>query len=205
MAMLRSAASVLVGSPVEGPPRCTSMISSGSSSDTARLVVSLFRATPGPLVEVTPRCPANAAPSAMPTAAISSSACTVRTPKCLCFDSSWRMSLAGVIGIAAEEDRQLGQLPGRHQTPRQRNVAADVGVLTGRQLRRQHLEAMLELLGGLTEVEAGGERCGVAEADEVVLEPAGDPVERRLRRAANTATRRGRGRRSSWTARHRAA
>ena len=34
----------------------------------------------------------------MPTAAISSSACTVRTPKCLCLDSSWRMSEAGVIG-----------------------------------------------------------------------------------------------------------
>ena len=47
---------------------------------------------------VTPRWPANAAPSAMPAAAISSSACTVRTPKCLCFDSSWRMSDAGVIG-----------------------------------------------------------------------------------------------------------
>ena len=72
--------------------------SSGSSIDTAREVVSLFRATPGPLVVVTPRCPANAAPSAMPIAAISSSACTVRIPKCLCFDSSWRMSDAGVIG-----------------------------------------------------------------------------------------------------------
>ena len=30
--------------------------------------------------------------------AISSSACRVRTPKFLCFDSSWRMSDAGVIG-----------------------------------------------------------------------------------------------------------
>ena len=98
MAMLRSAASVLVGRPVDGPPRWMSMISIGSSSDTARLIVSLFSATPGPLVVVTPRCPANAAPSAMPAAAISSSACTVRTPKCLCLDSSWRMSLAGVIG-----------------------------------------------------------------------------------------------------------
>ena len=29
---------------------------------------------------------------------ISSSACMVRTPNDLCFDSSWRMSDAGVIG-----------------------------------------------------------------------------------------------------------
>ena len=42
--------------------------------------------------------PANAAPMATPTAAISSSACSVRTPKFLCRDSSWRMSDAGVIG-----------------------------------------------------------------------------------------------------------
>ena len=61
-------------------------------------IVSLFSATPGPEVVVTPRWPLNAAPRATPTAAISSSACTVRTPKCLCFESSWRMSLAGVIG-----------------------------------------------------------------------------------------------------------
>ncbi len=97
-AMLRSDASVLVGSPVDGPPRWMSTIRSGSSTEMASEIVSLFSASPGPLVVVTPRWPANAAPSAMPTAAISSSACTVRTPKCLCFDSSWRMSLAGVIG-----------------------------------------------------------------------------------------------------------
>ncbi len=71
---------------------------SGSSSEMARLMVSLFNATPGPLVVVTPRWPENAEPSAMPAAAISSSACTVRTPKCLCLESSWRMSLAGVMG-----------------------------------------------------------------------------------------------------------
>ena len=61
-------------------------------------MVSLFRAIPGPLVPVTPRWPANEAPRAMPTAAISSSACTVRTPKFLCRASSSRMPEAGVIG-----------------------------------------------------------------------------------------------------------
>ena len=97
-ATLRSAASVLVGRPVDGPPRWMSTISSGSSTEIASEIVSLFSITPGPLVVVTPRLPAKAAPRAMPTAAISSSAWTVRTPKCLCLDSSWRMSDAGVIG-----------------------------------------------------------------------------------------------------------
>ena len=53
---------------------------------------------PGPLVVVTPRWPPNAAPIADAMAAISSSAWNVRTPNDLCFDSSWRMSDAGVIG-----------------------------------------------------------------------------------------------------------
>ena len=60
---------------------------------------------------VTPRWPANAAPSAMPTAAISSSACTVRTPKCLCLDSSWRMSDAGVIGYEPSVTGSLASWP----------------------------------------------------------------------------------------------
>ena len=51
--------------------------------------------------------------------AISSSAWRVRTPKFLCFDSSWRMSEAGVIGYEPEEQRQLRQLAGGDQAPRQ--------------------------------------------------------------------------------------
>ena len=82
IAMSRSACSVLVGMPVEGPARCTSTMISGSSVMTARLIVSDFRAMPGPLVPVTPRLPAKEAPRAMPMAAISSSAWKVRTPSC---------------------------------------------------------------------------------------------------------------------------
>ncbi len=48
IAMSRSDCSVLVGSPVEGPPRCTSTMTSGSSRETASPMVSDFRATPGP-------------------------------------------------------------------------------------------------------------------------------------------------------------
>ena len=73
-------------------------MSSGSSRLTARPTVSAFKSTPGPLVVVTPRAPPKAAPSAAPMPAISSSAWSVRTPKFLCFESSCRMSDAGVIG-----------------------------------------------------------------------------------------------------------
>ena len=59
---------------------------------------SLLRAIPGPDDPVTARLPANAAPMAEPTPAISSSAWKVRTPKFLWRASSCRMSEAGVIG-----------------------------------------------------------------------------------------------------------
>ena len=98
IACSRSACSVLVGSPVEGPPRWTSTTTSGSSVITASPMVSDFSATPGPEVVVTPRAPPNDAPSAAPTPAISSSAWNVVTPNRLCLLSSWRMSLAGVMG-----------------------------------------------------------------------------------------------------------
>ena len=57
IACSRSDCSVFVGSPVEGPPRCTSTTSSGSSVITARPIVSHFSATPGPDVVVTPSAP----------------------------------------------------------------------------------------------------------------------------------------------------
>ena len=98
IACSRSACSVLVGRPVEGPPRCTSMTTSGSSVITARPIVSDFSAMPGPEVLVTPSEPANEAPRAAPMPAISSSAWKVVMPKRLCLLSSWRMSEAGVIG-----------------------------------------------------------------------------------------------------------
>ena len=98
IACSRSACSVLVGRPVEGPPRCTSMTSSGSSVITARPIASDLSAMPGPEVEVMPSLPENDAPIAAPMPAISSSAWNVVTPNALCFESSWRMSEAGVIG-----------------------------------------------------------------------------------------------------------
>ena len=73
---------------------------SGSSSDTASPIVSPLSAIPGPDDVVIASAPPNAAPSAAPMPAISSSAWNVRTPKRLCLLSSCRMSDAGVIGYA---------------------------------------------------------------------------------------------------------
>src|SRR4051794_21735861 len=86
--------------PVDGPARCTSMITSGSSRVTARPTVSDLSTTPGPADVVTPSAPPNDAPSAAPTAAISSSAWNVRTPNALWRASSSRIDDAGVIGYA---------------------------------------------------------------------------------------------------------
>ena len=88
----------MVGIPVDGPARWMSTITSGSSSATASPIVSLFRTTPGPLDVQTPSAPPKLAPSAAPTAAISSSAWKVRTPKLLWRERSSRISEAGVIG-----------------------------------------------------------------------------------------------------------
>ena len=98
MTISRSACSGFVGIPVEGPARWTSRITSGSSSVTASPIVSGFRTTPGPAEVETPSEPPKLAPSAAPTAAISSSAWNVRTPKFLWRASSSRIAEAGVIG-----------------------------------------------------------------------------------------------------------
>src|SRR5215813_12158705 len=97
-AMSRSACSVLVGMPVDGPARWMSQTIRGSSTAVARPMVSAFRHMPGPEVLDTPSAPPNAAPRAAPTPPISSSAWNVRTPNRLYLDSSCRMSEAGVIG-----------------------------------------------------------------------------------------------------------
>ena len=110
-AMSRSVCSVLVGMPVEGPARCTSTTSSGSSTETARLTVSAFSSMPGPDVVVTASDPPNDAPSAALAALISSSAWKVRTPNFLCLDSSCRMSEAGVIGYEPRNSGSLASWP----------------------------------------------------------------------------------------------
>ncbi len=83
---------------MDGPPLWTSITTSGSSVITASPSDSDLSENPGPLVLVTARAPPNAAPITEPIAPISSSAWKVSTSKLLNRASSWRMSLAGVIG-----------------------------------------------------------------------------------------------------------
>src|ERR1700687_3689758 len=70
----RSACSVLVGIPVDGPPRWMSQMTSGISTATARPIASVLSAIPGPDVVVIDRAAAYAAPIDEVIAAISSSA-----------------------------------------------------------------------------------------------------------------------------------
>ena len=168
------------------------MMSSGSSRLTARPMVSALRAMPGPLVVVTPRWPPKAAPSAAPMPAISSSACSVRTPKFLCLDSSWRMSDAGVIGYEPRNSGRLRQLAGGDQAPGQRGVAGDVRVDAGlRAAAGLHLVGVVEQLGGLAEGVAGleGGQVGVAAPAACCANRLVDPLERGLDRAGCTSTR----------------
>src|SRR5258708_1079932 len=74
------------------------MTTIGSSVITASPNASAFRPRPGPEVVVIPLEPANDAPIAEQIPAISSSAWNVLTPKFLYFESSCKISEAGVIG-----------------------------------------------------------------------------------------------------------
>src|SRR2546430_11592032 len=63
--------------PVEGPPRCTLMITAGTSAKEARPMNSVISEMPGPEVLVKAREPFQPAPITMPIEASSSSACTM--------------------------------------------------------------------------------------------------------------------------------
>ena len=95
----RSDCSLLVGMPVEGPPRCTFTTTSGSSAIDARPRISVLSDMPGPLVAVSAFLPAKLAPTHAPIPAISSSHWSITPPyfqisrlrKCMISDE-------GVIG-----------------------------------------------------------------------------------------------------------
>src|SRR5690606_36880618 len=63
--------------PVDGPPRCTSMIVTGISAKYASQMNSVISEMPGPDVAGTARAPFQPAPMTMPIDATSSSACTM--------------------------------------------------------------------------------------------------------------------------------
>jgi hypothetical protein len=79
----RSACSVRVANPVEGPGRCAFTMTSGVSVMPARDRPSTINAKPPPELPVIARTPPKDAPSAILMAAISSSACSAMMPKVL--------------------------------------------------------------------------------------------------------------------------
>ena len=88
-----------VGRPVAGPGRCATTTTSGVSVIAARLTPSTMSAKPPPEVATIAGAPANEAPIAMFTAAISSSACSAATPRAAaCAATVSEIEVEGVIG-----------------------------------------------------------------------------------------------------------
>src|SRR3954470_4627855 len=77
---------VRVGMPVEGPARCTFMITAGISAKYESPMNSVISEMPGPEVAVNARAPFQLAPITMPIEASCSSACTI---------ANWLRPLAG--------------------------------------------------------------------------------------------------------------
>src|SRR3569832_2493704 len=108
--------------PVEGPPRCTSMIVTGISAKYARPMNSVISDMSGPDVAVKARAPFHPAPTTMPIDAISSSACTIANLFWPVFASTrnimqyfWKASATdddGVIGYHAHTGAPPGAAPG---------------------------------------------------------------------------------------------
>ena len=166
IACSRSDCSVLVGSPVDGPPRWTSTTISGSSSDHRqpdRLALQRDSRARRWWSRRAPR--RTTAPSAAPMPAISSSAWNVRTPNRLCLRQLVQDVRAGVIGYAPRNSGSSARTDGRDQPVAQREVAGDVAVGAGAHRRRLDLVRHRERLGGLAEVPAGLERRDVGVAD----------------------------------------
>ena len=139
--MLRSAASVLVGSPVDGPPRWMSIEQERQlqrDGEAGGLALQRHtRPAGGGDTEVPGKRRAERhAGSGDLVFGLHGAHAEVLVLGQLVQDVAGRGDR-----VAAEEHRQLGQLTGGDQTPRQRNVAGDVGVLARRQRRRLDLEA----------------------------------------------------------------
>ena len=179
----RSACSVLVGRPVDGPPRWMSTITSGSSTIVARPIASPLSAMPGPEVVVIASEPA--------------------------YDGADRRGDRGdlVLGlerdhaellvhrelvqdvrrrrdrVAALEETQPRLLRRHHEAHRERGVAREVAVDAGRELRGRDLVGDLERLGRVAVRVAGLHRelVGLGQhrlRPELLVEPAVRRVQR---------------------------
>src|SRR3981081_4423771 len=94
---------VRVGMPVDGPVRCTFMLTAGISAQQDRPMNSCIRAMPGPEVAVKARAPFHEAPIPMPIEASSSSPCTMAY-LALPVSGSCRSFLQWLAKASARED-----------------------------------------------------------------------------------------------------
>ena len=168
IACSRSDCSVLVGSPVDGPPRWMSQMTSGSSRETASPIVSLFSARPGPDVVVTPRCPPKAAPERGADAGDLVLGLERAHAEPLVLAELVQDVRRRRDRVRAEEQRQLGAPRGGEQPVGQRQVAGDVAVGAGAYRGGLDLVGDREVLGGLAEAPARLER-GAVRVEEVGL------------------------------------
>src|ERR1700743_2726772 len=99
---------VRVGMPVEGPARCTFMITAGISAKYERPMNSVISEMPGPDVAGKGRGPFQEAPITMPIEANSSSPCTMAYLACPVL-GSWRSFLQWLVkASASDEDGVIG-------------------------------------------------------------------------------------------------
>src|SRR5260370_28619060 len=94
---------VRVGIPVEGPARCTFMITAGISAKYERPMNSCISEMPGPEVAVKARAPFQDAPITMPIEASSSSPWTMAYFAFL-VSGSWRSFLQWLVNASARDD-----------------------------------------------------------------------------------------------------
>src|SRR6266699_829532 len=99
---------VRVGMPVDGPARCTFMITAGISAKYERPMNSCISEMPGPEVAVKARAPFQAAPITMPIEASSSSPCTMAYLAFLVAGSTRSRRQWLVKASASEDDGVIG-------------------------------------------------------------------------------------------------
>src|ERR1700751_6088877 len=107
---------VRVGMPVEGPARCTFMITAGISAKKNRPMNSCISEMPGPEVAVKARAPFQDAPITMPIEASSSSPCTMAY-LALPVLGSWRSFLQWLGKASASDDEGVDGEQGETVAP----------------------------------------------------------------------------------------
>ena len=112
MACSRSACSVLVGMPVDGPPRWMLTMTSGSSMAEARPIVSRLQVDAGAARGGDGQAAAEGGADGGADAGDLVLGLHGPHAEVLCLDSSWRMSDAGVIGYEPRNSSRLGLLGG---------------------------------------------------------------------------------------------